>query len=77
VDLKRANNVGKYLSRRVCLDLNNLGVLLARMKVSNSQIREALENLDDKTLSLENAKALCGLVPSDEEVDSCSLGKQI
>jgi hypothetical protein len=54
VDLKRANNVG---------------ILLSRLKVPLSHVRNSLEQLDPATLSLENARALRKLAPSPDEIE--------
>lgn len=32
------------------------GILLSRIKVPNEEIKQAIANLDEKTLSLENSK---------------------
>ena len=66
VDLKRANNVG--VSHSIFL-LTFVGILLSRIKVPTVEIKKAIEILDEKTLSLDNSRALMRLVPSDDEIE--------
>jgi len=55
VDLKRANNIG---------------ILLARIKMSVSDIKKSIIELDETHLSAENTRALQRLAPTAEEIET-------
>ena len=47
---------------------NNMSIMLARMRLSYSEIKRAILELDDQTLSIDNLKSLKQYVPAFEEI---------
>eukprot|EP00002_Diphylleia_rotans_P009429 TRINITY_DN1964_c0_g1_i1.p1 TRINITY_DN1964_c0_g1~~TRINITY_DN1964_c0_g1_i1.p1 ORF type:complete len:1301 (-),score=299.88 TRINITY_DN1964_c0_g1_i1:450-4352(-) len=51
---------------------NNIGIMLARFKVPHIMIRQAILDLNEKALSVEDVKAILTQAPTTEEVDTLS-----
>lgn len=49
---------------------NNIGIMLARIKLSYKEIKTAILSLDDRALSLDQVKALKQFVPTDEDIEA-------
>ncbi|KAJ3067873.1 hypothetical protein HK102_007314, partial [Quaeritorhiza haematococci] len=48
---------------------NNIAIMLARIRMSYKEIRDAILGLDDEKLTLENLKVLRQYAPTEEEID--------
>lgn len=72
LDITRANNVGAWSNMNLHLCEINLyslvAIMLSRIKVSFTEIREALLALDDEKLTVDNLKAISKHLPTAEEV---------
>ena len=47
---------------------NNVGIMLARLKLPIPKIQQAVLAFDDETLTLDDLKALSKLLPTSDEV---------
>ena len=45
-----------------------MGILLSRIKAEPKEIKNAIKDLNEETLSLDNSRALMRLAPSSDEV---------
>jgi hypothetical protein len=72
LDITRANNVGK--STLDCLQLPSsyrlsTAIMLARIKLSKSEIRQALLEVDDDRLSTDDLRSIARQLPTQEEIN--------
>lgn len=69
LDITRAQNIGEYVFLQLawCL-INGLGIMLSRIKYSLPDIRQALLEINDEKLSIDDLKIIGKNLPSPEEV---------
>jgi len=70
LDITRANNVGECSSDRASNSkpTGAIAIMLARMKLHQSDIKKALLEVDDNRLSTDDLKAISKQLPSQDEV---------
>lgn len=69
-DMSRLTTVGKAVTLLEINKANQIGILMARLKVSSSEIKGAIISLKDDFLSLETLKALRLFSPTLEEINT-------
>ncbi|CAG8761717.1 9161_t:CDS:2, partial [Ambispora leptoticha] len=70
--LDNANLIAKKPLVTTLLDFNranNIAIMLARIKMPYSEVRDAVLELDDEKLTVENLRAIKQYVPSTEEIE--------
>jgi diaphanous 1 len=72
LDITRANNVGTLIPD--CLYFHhshhcNTAIMLARIKLSKSEIRQALLEVDDNRLSTDDLRSISRQLPTQEEIN--------
>jgi hypothetical protein len=77
LEFNRANNIGKrYWFAAVEMQTMSLishasAIMLARLKLSYREIRDAIWHIDDDKLNIDNLKSIKQYIPTKEEVNGC------
>jgi hypothetical protein len=56
---------------------NNIGILLARLRLSPSKIRNAIWEVDDSVLDVDQLSMVSRMIPTHDEVSPCHLSSKV